>query len=492
MKCLALLFVLIPSLLPATGELEELEKKLRNENDRTRQLAVASLAELDTEKAWSLVIGALDDETPQVADEAQLALGATANELVVAEILGKRGLKSNSETIQGRILEALGRSPVVIEPGVFVKPLANKSADIRFRAAWSLERLAKRDGLDEDKKGKLKKALEKAAAKDKSLDVRAEAYSALVELYPEEADARIELAIQSKHSEMIVAGLQAAARFETRKAAAIAARVSGSADVRVRRAAVELLAEIGSKQSLTMLVGRLESEQDMRLSWRIVEQLQSLSGRKHGRDPRPWRDWCDKQADDWTASRRSDAREYGKPSAAFVGMPVLSENVALLIDFSGSTWQEREAGMTRKEKLDVEVRRALESFPESTWFNVIPYATNPIPWEKELVPATKRNIKKALEFFEGCKTSGKGNFLDAALLALEDPRVDTLMVLTDGAPTGGIRWNLELLVPLLAEKGRYRMVAVDSLLVDASWKLKEFWADLAKRTGGRSIAVELK
>jgi len=53
------------------------------------------------------------------------------------------------------------------------------------------------------------------------------------------------------------------------------------------------------------------------------------------------------------------------------------------------------------------------------------------------VPASKRNVRAALKFFEDCHERGRGNFYDAALLALSDPEVDTLVVLTDGEPTGG-------------------------------------------------------
>jgi hypothetical protein len=141
--------------------------------------------------------------------------------------------------------------------------------------------------------------------------------------------------------------------------------------------------------------------------------------------------------------------------------------------------------------LDGKLRAALEALAPGTAFNVIPYTNDPIPWEKQLQASDAVHVKRALDFFERCNKSGRGNFYDAALLALEDPDVDTIVVLTDGVPTGGHRWNLELMVDLLVERDRFRKVAFDSILVDAPWGKRQLWQDLARRTGGRSVNAEL-
>ena len=73
--------------------------------------------------------------------------------------------------------------------------------------------------------------------------------------------------------------------------------------------------------------------------------------------------------------------------------------------------------------------------------------------------------------------------------ALADPEVDTLIVLFDGAPTGGTRHRLELLVPLLLERNFARRAAFDFVLVDGSRKLERAWGELASGTGGRLVAV---
>jgi Mg-chelatase subunit ChlD len=78
------------------------------------------------------------------------------------------------------------------------------------------------------------------------------------------------------------------------------------------------------------------------------------------------------------------------------------------------------------------------------------------------------------------------------LLAANDPRIDTICVLTDGVPTGGTHSDMDLIAPLLLEATRFRRVVVDSILVDAPGPAVRRWAELSRRTGGRSLVVELK
>jgi hypothetical protein len=172
-------------------------------------------------------------------------------------------------------------------------------------------------------------------------------------------------------------------------------------------------------------------------------------------------------------------------------MPIVSDRIAILIDFSGSTWKPGPDGKTRKDQLDIELEKTLKALPPETWFNVIPFTDAPIPWEKSLQPATPANVARALKFFTTCKASGKGNFWDAAQLALESPDVDTILVLTDGAPTGGHRWNVDLMHELYVERNRFRHVALDAVIVDAKKGMQERWRKFCEATGGRMSAVDL-
>jgi len=76
-------------------------------------------------------------------------------------------------------------------------------------------------------------------------------------------------------------------------------------------------------------------------------------------------------------------------------------------------------------------------------------------------------------------------------LALADPDVDTILVLTDGAPTGGRRWHIDLMTQRFLEQNRFRRVVLDAVLVDASKFLRDKWAGWCAATGGRMLALDL-
>jgi hypothetical protein len=77
------------------------------------------------------------------------------------------------------------------------------------------------------------------------------------------------------------------------------------------------------------------------------------------------------------------------------------------------------------------------------------------------------------------------------MLALESPEVDTILVLTDGAPTGGHRWNIDLMRERYVERNRFRHVALDAVIVDAKKGMQERWRKFCEATGGRMLAVDL-
>ena len=213
---------------------------------------------------------------------------------------------------------------------------------------------------------------------------------------------------------------------------------------------------------------------------------------KYRFDPRSWHRWLEQQDQAWRPlAVRPRVTAEASRARGLSSFPVHSGRVAFLFDFSGSMWTEDAEGRTPKDVIEVELRRALEALPEDTRFNLIPFTYAPLPWRPALVPATSRNIQGALKFFGGCNARGRGNFYDAALLALADPEVDTLVVLTDGVPTGGTHNLLDLVVPLLLHQNRLRGVTIEALLVGAPPGVRRRWEELARATGGSAVPVQL-
>lgn len=468
-------------------EAEGLDKRLRTGDERARQEAVRELAALGTAEGWRLVLRSLDDAHPRVADEAQLRLGELADLAHLELVLGRDGLGSRRSEVAQRAAEAIGRMPVALDPSSVLRALQTDDRYLRRMLLWSIERASRAGRLTRSPAAEL----EQLRRRERDPALRASLLSALFACAPEPPLEPFRASLEDPASAVRAAAAACLPLLSTDAAREPLTRLAGDPSVAVRTRVVRVLAERADRDALVNLVDRLGIETEERLAWTIVESLQSLTGLRHGRDLRPWTELVEELPREWRAGERSTARELGRTSAAFAGLPVLSRRVVFLVDMSGSMWEQGKDGRTRKEAVDEEVRRLLSSLPEDTEFNLVPYTETPLPWRKQLARATPVNVSKAIEDFEALKIRGKGNFWDALLGALTDPRADSVMVLTDGAPTGGRRWNLELMRILLEEENRYRNVVLDAVLFDASKGLQRLWRELCASTGGRCQVAEL-
>ncbi len=478
---------------------EELERDLRAPRPGTRRSAVIKLAAMGERKAWDLVLRALSDRDSMVADEAQVALGAVVDKKLVADLLGRPGLRAQDPWVRVRVAEAFGRMQVEIDGQALARAIApgelreQGEIDVARTLLWSIERLAGTKRLGGDR-AKTYRAVEELARSRADPELRGAALEALQALAPLDAHALVVELLADRDGGLRCAALLAFSTFPEQECLTLSQRALEDPEPRVRAQAIENLEKLSSRAAILALVHEMEIEKRERLRWGILAFLRGRSGLDLGFDGVAWRGWAEKIEGPLATGERKGVRlsPVGSTKVSLAGLSLISDRVCFLIDFSGSTWGTKVGERTRKEILDGKLRAALEALPEGTRFNVMPYTNEPIPWEKALVPSTKANVKRAIEWFERCHQSGRGNFYDAAMLALSDPEVDAIVALTDGVPTGGHRWHLELMVELLVEKDRFRKVAFDSVLVDAPMGKRKLWQELAERTGGRMVVASLE
>jgi HEAT repeat protein len=477
-----------------TDGIDGLRTRLRSADKWRRAEAVEALARLGSKEAWELVVGALADPKGEVADTAQLVLAALGDADVL-ELLGKEGgLRADDPLVRARAAEVLGRRGEAPPVKWLERALGDDDPEVRRMGAWSLERLGRADKLDEKARESAGERLAYRVRSERDPLARARELAALCVTAPASAPAALEEA--RRHHDPLVRGAAAALLAEVLRPAEAFERLSPLAADEVpsvRLVACESLATLRSRAAAARLVDRLNVEKEERLVLRLVELLQGLSGLKHRRYPRPWNAWLQKLPADWSGESAppEPAHEDGeeRTQAALAGLPIRSERVAILIDLSGSIWNVRPDGKTRKQVVDGRLREALQALPEDAHFNLIPYTGKPHPWKDKLVEASPARVREATRWFEDCKEYGSGNFWDAAMLALEDPEVDTLIVIFDGAPTGGTRHRLELIAPLFLERNFARRVVLDLVLVDAEKHAERVWSELAARTGGSVVSV---
>ena len=493
---------------PRADELEELRRDLRSGDKWVRRDAVEGLVDAVApgpgaaaaspkrlaEELWLLVLGALADPAGEVADAAQWLVGERGGPELLEPLGGRDGLRSRDPWVRRRVAELLGRLPADVPARTLLVALDDDDPEVRRLAAWSLERRARAGRLPDG--GQVVGPLARLAGGAAAPELRARALHALAAVDPLAAARPVRAALEDRAPAVRCAAtaLALAVLGSTEGEQRVLERAADPS-LAVRTRAVESLVAAGSRSASAALARRLAEEREERLSWRIVERLQQLSGRRHRRDPRPWLDWAAALPEGWrpepSAGDGEGARQ-GERTTSLASLVVLSHRVGFLIDLSGSIWLERDDGRTRKEVVDGELAAVLRALPEAARFNLLPYATEPEPWQERLVPATRRNVDAAVRWFEECDARGSGNLWDAFLVALADPDVDTLVVLTDGVPTGGRHNRLELLVPLLLERNASLELAVDVVLVDAPRRVREPWRRLARETGGRTLEVSLR
>ncbi|MDA1266786.1 MAG: hypothetical protein O2816_17030 [Planctomycetota bacterium] len=468
----------------AAQALDEARDQLRSSYPDARARAVRKLAQLG---AWKEVREALEDRDAQVADAAQLAMAEVTDPEVLRDWLGRAGLRDRDPWVRLRIVQVLGAVALRVPARDLVGAIDPRDQRVTRAVCASLEALGRRGNL-EGIDGRVLEALEGVWQRGRDEAARADALAALMGLGSSDGWRLIEASYGEQEALVRAAAVRLdggpgwRGRLE---------RVAADTDPRVRLACLERLRDEPTRFSVELLVDRLEQEPRLRLRLAIVAQLCALSGLKHRDDPRPWRRWLQALPADWTPEEVAAEEEDDGPrtDAGLGAWPLPSDRIAILVDLSGSLWVERKDGTSRKTLLDDELRALLERLPRDAAFNLVPYATTPDPWRPALVPAEPRHVRAALAEFEGSRLTGKGNVWDALLVVLADPAVDTVLIVTDGAPTGGHRWDLDLMAELIERERRWSGVAISSVLVDSSKQLQKRWATIAERTGGTSIAV---
>lgn len=471
----------------------ELEHDLRAPRPEKRRSAIKQLAQSKERAAWDLVLESLDDPEPMVADEAQLALAEIQDKRLLADLYGSAGLSARKAAVRARVAEAFGRMSLEVDGAALMRAVSCAAPEVSRMIVWSIERLAVAQKLGGDR-AKTMHALEGLCRAQCGGELRCAALQALLAIDGAVAKSPLLEALVHKDPSLRCAGLLGAQSWTEVECTTWSQRLLADPQPVVRAQAIENLEKVASKSAVLALIAHMDLERRERLRYGILAYLQTRSGLAHGFDAAAWRSWAEEIVGAVTTGEAQGVRlgPVGDTRVAFAGLNVISDRVCFLIDCSGSLWQTKVGQRTRKEIADAMLRKALEALPAGTEFNLIPYTNEPFPWEKELVPSRPENVKRAIQFFERCHQTGKGNFFDAVQLALSAAKVDTIVVLTDGAPTGGQRWNLDLMFNLLVEQNRFRKVAFDSILVDAPKPAQRKWSDLAQRSGGRSIAADLK
>lgn len=216
----------------------------------------------------------------------------------------------------------------------------------------------------------------------------------------------------------------------------------------VRFAAVECLTRLRHKESVAALIAGLDGT-DGRLQFEIVRGLKTLTRADMGETHKDWAPWWESVADTFVLPEEDaeQAAPAGKKNTVerpkYYGSEIISKRVAFVVDVSGSMLETMRLDtstveLTRLGACQVELRGVIRDLDKFTQFNLIAFANGYTAWQKGLTSArSKKKKKDAQAFVMALEANGGTNIFDPLRLAIKDTKVDTVWLLSDGAPTAG-------------------------------------------------------
>jgi len=239
-----------------------------------------------------------------------------------------------------------------------------------------------------------------------------------------------------------------------------------------------------------------------------------------------WRNYVEsrKARDDFFTPKEASGR--GRTEVTLFGAAVTGKNIVFVLDISGSMLTtdplprgssttgrgrtvvgdpaepegppappEERRRITRAKK---ELVRVVESLPRDVRFNLIAYSSDVKPWRKTLVAAAAKQREEASAWINGLEADG----ITVTDLALEDAfsdlDVDTIYLVTDGAPTHigtsgpGLPEDSLALIRGIHERvdqlNFLREVRIFSLGFRGA--KEDFLQRLSRDNGGRYVAIE--
>lgn len=288
----------------------------------------------------------------------------------------------------------------------------------------------------------------------------------------------------------------------------VLAQLLADDDWRVRRRTIEALVDLWQPLGAALLAERLPKEETA-LFMDIVHALEDLTGSRHGYMREAWTRWWEgigskaelakrkpRPAQGWLRAPSEGAAGKGEgATATYFKIPVFAQPAAFVFDMSGSMRDpvSRDNGKLRIDLAREELARTLASMPEGASFNLVIfryYSEFPVRTEvqrafsKGVASVNAKHIELANKWIEGMPAVGWGAFYEGIAASLEDPAVQVLYFMSDGAPSRGEFTDRDELVEAVAALRRFSPVVLHTVLVGGGNRDEEFMKTLAESCGG--------
>lgn len=244
------------------------------------------------------------------------------------------------------------------------------------------------------------------------------------------------------------------------------------------------------------LVRAISDELRARVRVEMAEALFSLTGIDFGPEPDRWRAWYGEAGATFEPPVRRPQRGAANPRATMghlLDLPLESEHVSFVLDFSHSMTDPIRFGVetTKRSELQRSLEVVFGKLGSGAYVNLVPFGSEPHPYKPALFCATASAKQAALRFLEKMAPDGRTNIYDSLEIALADPEADTVVLVTDGAPTEGKRRTRSAILAGLRQLNRYRLARVHAVEIGAqntSPRWKGFMKEIADATGGSYLS----
>jgi HEAT repeat protein len=244
------------------------------------------------------------------------------------------------------------------------------------------------------------------------------------------------------------------------------------------------------------LVKAIGVETRRRVQTEIADALFALTGIDFGADAQRWKAWYDEAGATFEPPAKRPQRGAVDPrgtSGHLLDLPLESEHVCFVLDDSHSMDEPLRFGVktTKREELQRSLEAVFARLTPDSRVNLIPFNTEPKPYKPALFAATPQAKAAALQFMSKITPDGRTNIYDSLEIALSDPDADTIVLLTDGAPTEGKRRTRAAILAGVRQINRYRLARIHTIEVGAqntSARWKGFLKEIADATGGNYLA----
>jgi len=477
---LSLSFVL-SSLVRGAPDAREIDRLATSRKADDRLRAARLLSELPGRGVTRRLIELTGDRDPEVRSRAESALRGRPHPEDRA-LVASRGLRHPRPAARRAALRLLAAARVEDLPRHLERALDDRDPETKEAAVGITVNVLGGRGLP---------SLAAAVFRGHEGRPRAAALLAVAGLDRERGAVLAGRSKRDRAMEVRVAALEILAARPGPEGMAAAARGLRDDNWSVRITAIRMLALRGEKGSIPPLIEALGRE-DGRLREEAADALATLTGVGLPADPKRWAAWWERMGGTFAVPEKP-ARPPEKPEGSVVtfhSIPVMSGNVAFVLDRSRSMRQRmsRGAELRKGEVVVAELSKTLSRMKSPARFLLVAFRTEPLVFTPRPVPVSAR--RRAVDWYAGIEPEGRTNLYDALRIALAEPAVDTVYLLTDGAPSAGEYRERGAILVAVASLNRFRKAVIHTVDIGGGTtgkKWRGFLADLARETGGRHV-----